>query len=1207
MFLKLEVSPADGLFKVQQNVEMTCKLISHICSRLPTYASKGYLLLMSLTCQTGVMAAVRKNQVLENEVKDLMSRCQKIMKMAQDPVEKRQSSRKTMGPNEDDETPPEDFTELSIFPTGQDMEWNEKPFLRANKTEGGYKDVNHYLDVQFRLLREDYIRPLRKGIREYKIMKEKGENLKKNPDLRLYHNIKVIGLACKESLEHRIQFDNSHLKNIRWESSKRLLYGSLVCLSSDDFQNTFFAIVTSRDMKDIKQGIIQVQFMNSIREILNASGDTFIMAETTAYFEAYRHVLEGLQEMQTCFPLSRYIVECKTDIKPPQYARGYGTTLNIRYLLKDECRQNTQISVLLPTRWPPVENTPFNQSQYDAVKTALTKEIAIIQGPPGTGKTYVGLKVAKVLLDNREVWTSNAKPMLVVCYTNHALDQFLEGILQFCPNGIVRVGSRCKTEQLERFNLKQIRAQIRKEKRVKLDIKHSINDCFKGLCNLRERVERVSARLEATAKGILGESALRSAMPDNHYSSLVSNIQRRLLGARQSVMINWLTQGMLGESDETSYKGLEQEVTQQILEGTEMQHELSIDASQIPFLHPKMRAQMYRFWVDKVQDRLNQTLSVTVNVQTKQHVLAWRSKCTQEILPDSMLKLVINSNVFSVIAETSSQSPWYHKDYCVKTWLGLSPDTMSLQNLLDQLLEEDEGDEAEKKLNVEEDAEYTQRERQLDDADDDEDDDLFNFARRHKYSVKDAIFDLGIVTTVGKGSDRDMDGWQTPKAHRKQQERRLQHLLKTSQAMSEKEASAITDVWSHRLQVKDRVRLYLFWLDRYQTSLKDSIKTEADLYETEAARMRELKFAEDRDIMRSKAVIGMTTTGAARYRSVLKDIGCPIVLLEEAAELITTWFMTSSRIAMMLSRGLFIKCVGAGGARGDDTERVVSASHPHRRPSAAAAVAHGVRAEQDYNLDISLFERLIKNQLHHTTLTLQHRMKPQIANLVRHVYPHLKDHVTTVNRKRIKGVKQDVFLLHHEGYTTSQITILTGYSGQVFALKSRMKKEAEFYKGVRVTAVDNYQGEENNIIILSLVRSNEEGNVGFLGTDNRVCVALSRARDGLYAIGNFRILAEKSELWKNIAKTAKSNQQLGDCLVLRCENHPTTETKVSNKDVYEKVWAPCVYSRTPLPQEVLRRVWKMYPAGGEGDPHVWAQGYDRMSQRPSYMELHKSL
>ena len=58
--------------------------------------------------------------------------------------------------------------------------------------------------------------------------------------------------------------------------------------------------------------------------------------------------------------------------------------------------------------------------------------------------------------------------------------------------------------------------------------------------------------------------------------------------------------------------------------------------------------------------------------------------------------------------------------------------------------------------------------------------------------------------------------------------------------------------------------------------------------------------------------------------------------------------------------------------------------------------------------------------------------------------------------------------------------------------------------GVHVTAVDNYQGEENDVIILSLVRSNQEGSVGFLGTDNRVCVALSRARNGFYAFGNFK-------------------------------------------------------------------------------------------------------
>lgn len=45
------------------------------------------------------------------------------------------------------------------------------------------------------------------------------------------------------------------------------------------------------------------------------------------------------------------------------------------------------------------------------------------------GKTYVGLKIAQALLMNQNLWAdeSDTAPMLVVCYTNHALDQFLEG------------------------------------------------------------------------------------------------------------------------------------------------------------------------------------------------------------------------------------------------------------------------------------------------------------------------------------------------------------------------------------------------------------------------------------------------------------------------------------------------------------------------------------------------------------------------------------------------------------------------------------------------------------------------------------------------------------------------------------------------------------------------------------------------------------
>ena len=59
--------------------------------------------------------------------------------------------------------PPNDFTEMTIVPTFADIITDQKTFLRKNITNGAYRNVHHYLDVQFRLLREDYLCPLREG------------------------------------------------------------------------------------------------------------------------------------------------------------------------------------------------------------------------------------------------------------------------------------------------------------------------------------------------------------------------------------------------------------------------------------------------------------------------------------------------------------------------------------------------------------------------------------------------------------------------------------------------------------------------------------------------------------------------------------------------------------------------------------------------------------------------------------------------------------------------------------------------------------------------------------------------------------------------------------------------------------------------------------------------------------------------------------
>jgi superfamily I DNA and/or RNA helicase len=61
--------------------------------------------------------------------------------------------------------------------------------------------------------------------------------------------------------------------------------------------------------------------------------------------------------------------------------------------------------------------------------------------------------------------------------------------------------------------------------------------------------------------------------------------------------------------------------------------------------------------------------------------------------------------------------------------------------------------------------------------------------------------------------------------------------------------------------------------------------------------------------------------------------------------------------------------------------------------------------------------------------------------------------------------------------------------------------DTKFRRLVRIDTVDAYQGKENAIVILSLVRSNKFGDVGHVGLDNRCNVAVSRAKERLIVVG----------------------------------------------------------------------------------------------------------
>ena len=153
----------------------------------------------------------------------------------------------------DDVNPPGDFRRLSVVPTQGDILSGERPFLRRNKIDGSYNDVEHYLDVQFRLLREDFVRPLREGIAQ--LLERLGSaKIDAYQDIRLYNDVRLLYPVCTSNgVRYRIKFDNTKLRHVRWENSKRLIFGSLMCLSKDNFESFLFATVANRDPSNIRQ------------------------------------------------------------------------------------------------------------------------------------------------------------------------------------------------------------------------------------------------------------------------------------------------------------------------------------------------------------------------------------------------------------------------------------------------------------------------------------------------------------------------------------------------------------------------------------------------------------------------------------------------------------------------------------------------------------------------------------------------------------------------------------------------------------------------------------------------------------------------------------------------------------------------------------------------------------------------------------------
>ena len=392
------------------------------------------------------------------------------------------------------------FKEIQIIPTSDELKCFFEPYLPNTFNSSSWYDnpMGSYLDFQFRLLREDSLCSFRKAVQYFlsvglpdpekqTFLPCKDKNQKTIGTIQIYHPItinksKILHKTGELSLE--ILFNESIIKNNQLQETstnfwgnKFLQAGSLVCLV------IYFNQTLQTNNEKLIPCIVESSIEKSVGKILSVILKPLITEETVKilnkllrskpnskliyllevqgqpFFVTPYKILKTLHKIDITkpYPIFKKLqfdpsFKNHAEIDIPNYLKN--KLLDFSCILKENHQNFTNLTVEEFINNDFIhDNFTMDNSQLDAFKNAISQSISLIQGPPGTGKSFVGSQIVNFLIRNESniFQKSNKTPILCICYTNHALDQFLInlhkiGISKF---DIVRIGSRSRSNTIE--------------------------------------------------------------------------------------------------------------------------------------------------------------------------------------------------------------------------------------------------------------------------------------------------------------------------------------------------------------------------------------------------------------------------------------------------------------------------------------------------------------------------------------------------------------------------------------------------------------------------------------------------------------------------------------------------------------------------------------------------------------------------------------
>ncbi|KKY26734.1 putative nfx1-type zinc finger-containing protein 1 [Phaeomoniella chlamydospora] len=364
------------------------------------------------------------------------------------------------------------------------------------------------------------------------------------------------------------------------------------------------------------------------------------------------------------------------------------------------------------------------------------------------------------------------------------------------------------------------------------------------------------------------------------------------------------------------------------------------------------------------------------------------------------------------------------------------------------------------------------------------------------------------------------------------------------------ESAGDTNIW--QLDLTERKRLLDVWsgqIDReflvhQLTSLHLDVIQANSNYKSVMQRM-------DKEVLSKQNIIGLTTTACASNWETLKELDLEVVICEEAAEVLESHSLCT--LLPSIEHAIFI---------GDPLQLRPQIEEPNL--SLEQRHGFDYRLDESLFERFMIPKDPWLDVIPTSHLSVQRRMHPEISLITRLTYPHLVDHELTLGNPRPIGiayrtywldhtypeicpsesiksysnqyevhmvVKLVKYLLHGNGYSMGDIAVLTPYNGQLTALNKAMKstcsiwlcekdrialiddglleerdddsgskEDVQMSDMLRLATIDNFQGEEAKVVILSTVRSG--------GSWDTFCHDLRP--NPLAARENFRLIGERS-------------------------------------------------------------------------------------------------